>query len=38
LNSRWEFLTHIESEVLAPLDQQERQLLKDFLIRIWKSL
>ncbi|WP_195694636.1 MarR family winged helix-turn-helix transcriptional regulator [Priestia megaterium] len=38
LNSRWEFLIHIESEVLAPLDQQERQLLKDFLIRIWKSL
>ncbi|MCU7746590.1 MarR family transcriptional regulator [Priestia megaterium] len=38
LNSRWEFLTHIESEVLAPLEQQERQLLKDFLIRIWKSL
>jgi len=38
LNSRWEFLTHIESEVLAPLDQQERQVLKDFLIRIWKSL
>ncbi|MEI2358973.1 MarR family transcriptional regulator [Priestia megaterium] len=38
LNSRWEFLTHIESEVLAPLDQQERQLLKSFLIRIWNSL
>ena len=38
LNSRWEFLTHIESEVLAPLDQQERQVLKDFLIKIWKSL
>ncbi|WP_369361684.1 MarR family winged helix-turn-helix transcriptional regulator [Priestia megaterium] len=38
LNSRWEFLTDVESEVLAPLNQQERQLLKDFLIRIWKSL
>lgn len=38
LNSRWEFLTHVESEVLTPLNQQERQLLKDFLIRIWKSL
>ncbi|MET3690400.1 DNA-binding MarR family transcriptional regulator [Priestia megaterium] len=38
LNSRWEFLTHIESEVLAPLDRQERQLLKSFLIRIWNSL
>ncbi|MQR85475.1 MarR family transcriptional regulator [Bacillus megaterium] len=38
LNPRWEFLTDVESEVLAPLNQQERQLLKDFLIRIWKSL
>ena len=38
LHSRWEFLTDVESEVLTPLNQQERQLLKDFLIRIWKSL
>lgn len=38
LNSRWEFLTDVESEVLTPLNQHERQLLKDFLIRIWKSL
>ncbi|WP_404900479.1 MarR family winged helix-turn-helix transcriptional regulator [Priestia filamentosa] len=38
LNSRWEFLTDVESEVLTPLNEQERQLLKDFLIRIWKSL
>ncbi|QSX23537.1 MarR family winged helix-turn-helix transcriptional regulator [Priestia megaterium] len=38
LNSRWEFLTDVESEVLTSLNQQERQLLKDFLIRIWKSL
>ncbi|WP_195694705.1 MarR family winged helix-turn-helix transcriptional regulator [Priestia megaterium] len=38
LNSRWEFLTDVESEVLTPLNQQERQLLKDFLNRIWKSL
>ncbi|GAB1804296.1 MarR family winged helix-turn-helix transcriptional regulator [Priestia megaterium] len=38
LNSRWEFLTDVESEVLTPLNPQERQLLKDFLIRIWKSL
>ncbi|WP_280166693.1 MarR family winged helix-turn-helix transcriptional regulator [Priestia aryabhattai] len=38
LNSRWEFLTDVESEVLTPLNQQERQLLKNFLIRIWKSL
>lgn len=38
LNSHWAFLTDVESEVLTPLNQQERQLLKDFLIRIWKSL
>lgn len=38
LTSRWEFLTDIESEVLNPLNQQERQLLKDYLIKIWKSL
>ncbi|KYG30808.1 MarR family winged helix-turn-helix transcriptional regulator [Priestia endophytica] len=38
LRSRWEFLTDVESEVLTPLNQQEIQLLKDFLIRIWKSL
>ena len=38
LNSRWEFLTDVESEVLTPLNPQERQLLKDFLISIWKSL
>jgi len=38
LDSRWEFLSHTESEVLAPLNQQERQLLKDFLIKIWSSL
>ncbi|MFP3728636.1 MarR family winged helix-turn-helix transcriptional regulator [Priestia filamentosa] len=38
LNSHWTFLTDVESEVLTPLNQQERQLLKDFLIRIWNSL
>ncbi|MFB1100197.1 MarR family winged helix-turn-helix transcriptional regulator [Terribacillus sp. JSM ZJ617] len=38
LASRWEYLTDVESEVLTPLDQQERELLKDFLIKIWKSL
>lgn len=27
-----------ELEVLDPLNQQERQLFKDFLIKIWKSL
>ncbi len=35
LDSRWKFLTNIESEVLAPLNQQERQLLKDFLVKVW---
>ena len=38
LDSRWEFLTKTELEVLDPLNQQERQLFKDFLIKIWKSL
>ncbi|USD18046.1 MarR family transcriptional regulator [Priestia megaterium] len=38
LNSRWEFLIDVESEVLTPLNQQERQLLKGLLIKIWKSL
>ncbi|MDP1418075.1 MarR family transcriptional regulator [Peribacillus simplex] len=38
LDSRWEFLTNVESEVLAPLNQQERLLLKDFLVKIWSSL
>jgi DNA-binding MarR family transcriptional regulator len=38
LASRWEFLTEIEAEVLAPLEEQEQQLLKEFLIKIWKSL
>ncbi len=38
LDSRWEFLTNVESEVLAPLNQQERLLLKDFLVKIWRSL
>lgn len=38
LDSRWEFLTNIEAEVLAPLNLQERQLLKDYLVKIWRSL
>ncbi|MGM0885901.1 MAG: MarR family winged helix-turn-helix transcriptional regulator [Bacillota bacterium] len=38
LESRWEFLTNVESEVLAPLNQQERLLFKDFLVKIWSSL
>ncbi|MGE6260120.1 MarR family winged helix-turn-helix transcriptional regulator [Heyndrickxia sporothermodurans] len=38
VDSRWEFLINTESEVLAPLNQQERQLLKDFLVKIWRSL
>ncbi|WP_435576170.1 MarR family winged helix-turn-helix transcriptional regulator [Bacillus vallismortis] len=36
LDSRWEFLMNTELEVLAPLHQQERQLLKEFLFKIWK--
>jgi DNA-binding MarR family transcriptional regulator len=38
LDSRWEFLNNTELEVLAPLNRQERQLLKDFLIKIWNTL
>jgi len=38
LDSRWEFLTNIELEVLSPLNQQERDLLKDLLVKIWRSL
>ncbi|UYP22932.1 MarR family winged helix-turn-helix transcriptional regulator [Bacillus velezensis] len=38
LDSRWEFLMDTELEVLAPLNQQERQLLKNSLIKIWRSL
>ncbi|MFD2629510.1 MarR family winged helix-turn-helix transcriptional regulator [Oceanobacillus kapialis] len=38
LKSRWEFLINTELEVLGPLDEQEKQLLKDFFIKIWTSL
>lgn len=38
LDSRWEFLSHVESEVLAPLNQQEKQLFKEFLVKVWSSL
>lgn len=38
LESCWEFLGNTELEVLTPLNGQERQLLKDILIKIWSSL
>lgn len=38
LNSRWEFLIKTELEVLAPLSQQERKLLKDLLVKVWITL
>ncbi|MDH5163985.1 MarR family winged helix-turn-helix transcriptional regulator [Heyndrickxia oleronia] len=38
LDSRWEFLTHTELEVLAPLSDQEKQLLKELLIKVWTTL
>ena len=38
LDSRWEFLADVESEVLTPLNEQEKLLLKEFLIKIWSSL
>ncbi|GIN97506.1 MarR family transcriptional regulator [Siminovitchia terrae] len=38
LDSRWEFLTHTESEILAPLSELEKQLLKEILIKVWITL
>lgn len=38
LDSRWDFLINTELDVLAPLSDQEKQLLKDFLVKIWSSL
>lgn len=38
LDSRWEFLNNIEIRVLAPLNPNEKQLLKDLLVKVWKSL
>lgn len=38
LDSRWEFLSHVESVVLTPLNQQEKQLFKEFLVKVWSSL
>lgn len=38
LNSRWEFLNEVKSEVLNPLNQKEKELFKDFLVKIWSSL
>ena len=38
LDSRWEFLNNIELEVLAPLNPNEKQVFKDLLIKVWKSL
>ncbi|MEN8698457.1 MarR family winged helix-turn-helix transcriptional regulator [Bacillus infantis] len=38
LDSRWQFLINTELEVLAPLSNQEKQLLKEFLIKVWNAL
>lgn len=38
LDSRWEFLIETELEVLTPLNSQEKQLLKEFLVKIWRTL
>lgn len=38
LDSRWEFLIQTELGVLAPLRDQERQLLKEFLVKIWNAI
>ncbi|MRG87907.1 MarR family winged helix-turn-helix transcriptional regulator [Salinibacillus xinjiangensis] len=38
LDSCWGSLTNTEAEVLSPLNEQEKQLLKDILIKVWNSL
>lgn len=38
LESRWEFLIETESGVLAPLNDLEKQTLKQLLIKIWNTL
>lgn len=38
LDSRWEFLIKTELEVLTPLSNQEKQLLKELLVKIWRTL
>ncbi|WP_246586587.1 MarR family winged helix-turn-helix transcriptional regulator [Cytobacillus gottheilii] len=38
LDSRWEFLIETELEVLEPLSKQEKELLKEFLVKIWNTL
>lgn len=38
LDSCWEFLIDTELEVLAPLNNHERKLLKEFLVKIWTTL
>lgn len=38
LVSRWEFLSEVELGVLAPLETKEKQLLKELLVKVWKSL
>lgn len=38
LDSRWEFLIETELEVLTPLSNQEKQLLKGLLVKIWSTL
>lgn len=38
LDSRWAFLINTELDVLAPLSLQEKQILKDFLVKIWSTL
>jgi DNA-binding MarR family transcriptional regulator len=38
LESCWELLTKTESGVLSPLNEQEKQLLNDILLKVWSSL
>lgn len=34
----WDFLTKTEAEVLSPLHPKEKEMLKEILINIWKSI
>ena len=38
LESCWTFLVKTESEILSPLNEKEKQLFEEMLIKVWNSL
>ncbi|MFP7494562.1 MarR family winged helix-turn-helix transcriptional regulator [Terribacillus saccharophilus] len=38
ITSRWDHLTEVEAAVLSPLEQHERKLLKELLMKVWKTI